>query len=115
MKRWLAAFKNSYAGLRHGFAHEAPIREEILVFLISLPVAPFISNGVWHLLLLWGVLLFILIVELLNTGIEALADELTLEKRDNIRIAKDCGSAAVLLSTLIAVAVWGVSIWQFIF
>ncbi len=115
MKRWLAAFRNSFAGLRHGFKREAPVREEILAFLFSLPVAPFVANSVWHLLLLWGVLLFILIVELLNTGIEALADEVSLEKRDNIRIAKDCGSAAVLLATFIAVAVWGVSLWQLVF
>ncbi len=113
MKRWIAAFKNSVAALRHGFKNETPIREEIILFLISLPIAPFIAKDAWHLLLLWSVILFILIVELLNTGIEALADEVTLEHRDNIRIAKDCGSAAVLLASLIAAGVWAISLWEY--
>lgn len=113
MKRILSAFVNSVAGLKHGFLHEAPIREELILFLISLPIAPFIARDGWHLLLLWSVILGILIVELLNTGIEALADEITLEHSQNIKIAKDCGSAAVLGATLIAVGVWGLSLWEF--
>ncbi len=113
MKRILAAFFNSVAGLKHGFAQETAIREELIIFAISLPIAPFIAKDVWHLLLLWAVILFILIVELLNTGIEALADELTLERRERIKVAKDCGSAAVLFATLIAASVWAISIWEY--
>jgi diacylglycerol kinase (ATP) len=113
MKRWIAAFKNSVAALRHGFKHEVPIREEIILFALSLLIAPFLAQDAWHLLLLWGVILLILIVEFLNTGIEALADELTLERRENIKIAKDCGSAAVLLASVIAAGVWAVSLWQY--
>lgn len=113
MKRWIAAFKNSVSAISHGFKNEVPIREEIILFLISLLFAPFLAQDAWHLLLLWGVILLILIVELLNTGIEALADELTLERRENIKIAKDCGSAAVLLALIIAAGVWGISLWQY--
>lgn len=115
MKRILSAFVNSAAGLKHGFVHEAPIREEIILFLLSLPIAPFIAKDAWHLLLLWAVLLVILIVELLNTGIEALADEITLKHSERIKIAKDCGSAAVLFATLIAAGVWGISVWEYFF
>lgn len=113
MKRLLAAFVNSVSGLKHGFKHEAPIREEIILLLISLPVALFLAKDVWHFLLLVSVVLLILIVELLNTGIEALADEITLEHSERIKIAKDCGSAAVLGASLIAAGVWGVSLWEY--
>ncbi len=113
MKRLIAAFVNSLAGLKHGFIHETPIRQEIILFLLSLPVAPFLAKDAWHLLLLWAVILLMLVVELLNTGIEALADEITLEHSRNIKIAKDCGSAAVLGATLIAAGVWGITLWEY--
>lgn len=113
MKRLLSAFVNSAAGLKHGFLHEAPIREEIILFLISLPFAAFLARDGWHFLLLIFVVLLILIVELLNTGIEALADEITLEHSKNIKIAKDCGSAAVLGALLIAASVWGLTLWEY--
>jgi len=112
MKRLIAAFKNSIAGLRHGFVHEKAIREEIILFLISLPVAPFIAKDAWHLILLWSVILLILIAELLNTGIESVADRVTKDFSEEIKFAKDCGSAAVLIASIIAAAVWGLSLWE---
>ena len=113
MKRILAAFVNSVAGLKHGFKNETPIREEIILLLISLPVAVFISENAWQFLLLISVVLLILIVELLNTGIEALADKITLEHSQQIKIAKDCGSAAVLGAAIIATSVWGLTFWEY--
>jgi len=112
MKRLVAAFFNSAAGLRHGFFHEKAIREEIILFLISLPAAPFIAKDAWHLILLWSVILLILLAELLNTGVESVADRVTKEFSEEIKFAKDCGSAAVLIATLIAAAVWGLSLWE---
>jgi diacylglycerol kinase (ATP) len=115
MKRILAAFVNSYHGLVHGFKNEAPIREEIILLIVSIPFAFFLAQDAWHFLLLISVLLLILIIELLNTGIEALADKITMEHSSHIKIAKDCGSAAVLGATLIALGVWGVSLYEYLF
>ncbi len=113
MKRILAAFVNSYHGLVHGFKNEAPIREEIILLMVGIPFAVFLAQDAWHFLLLVSVLLLILIVELLNTGIEALADKITLEHSSHIKIAKDCGSAAVLGATIIAASVWGLTLWEY--
>jgi len=113
MKRLLAAYVNSIAGLRHGFKNETAIREEIILLLVALPFAWFLSNDAWHFLLLISVLAFMLVVELLNTGIEALADKITLEHSNHIKIAKDCGSAAVMLTGFIAMGVWGITAWEF--
>lgn len=113
MKRILAAFVNSYHGLIHGFKNEAPIREEIVLLMVSIPFAIFLASDVWHFLLLISVVLLILIVELLNTGIEALADKITLEHSNQIKIAKDCGSAAVLGASIVALGVWGVTLYEY--
>lgn len=115
MKRILAAFVNSYHGLVHGFKNEAPIREEIILLIFSIPFAFFLAKDAWHFILLISVLLLILIIELLNTGIEALADKITMEHSSHIKIAKDCGSAAVLGATLIAFGVWGVTLYEYLF
>ena len=112
MKRFIAAFYNSAAGLRHGFKHETAIREELIVLAVSLPVAPLIAQDIWHMLLLWSVLLLILLTELLNTGVEQVANKITREYADEIKFAKDCGSAAVLCSLIIAGSVWALSVWE---
>ena len=112
MKRLISAFFNSLSGLRHGFIHETAIRQEIIVFLISIPVALLMTTDPWQLLLLWGTILLILVVELLNTGIEQIANLITHEFRPEIKFAKDCGSAAVLLATILAIAVWCIVLYE---
>lgn len=112
MKRLIAAFFNSMAALRHGFANETAIRQELILILISIPVVPMLTLDPWRMLMLWASLLLILLIELLNTGIEALADKITLEIDPQIKIAKDCGSAAVLAATIIAAGVWGTTVWE---
>lgn len=113
MKRIISAFYNSAAGLKHGFRHETAIREELIVILLSIPVAPFIAQSIWHMWLLWSVLLLVLLTELLNTGIEQVCNKITRDYSDEIKFAKDCGSAAVLASLLIAGSAWAISIYQF--
>ena len=115
MKRLIAAFFNSVAGLRHGFANETAIREELTLLVISTPVVPLITLEPWRMLMLWGSLLFILIVELLNTGIEQVANKVTLDFAPEIKFAKDCGSAAVLCACLLAMGVWGISLYEWWF
>ena len=110
MKRILSAFFNSLAAIRWGFRSEAALREELSLLAISLPVAPLITLDPWKLAAMWGSLLLILAVEFLNTGIEKLADKVTLDRDELVRIAKDCGSAAVLMACLIAALVWGAAL-----
>lgn len=112
MKRLVAAFFNSMAGLRFGLTREAALREEMALLAISIPVAPMVTLEPWKLLALWGVLLLLLCVELLNTGIEKVADRVTGEFDPLVKIAKDCGSAAVLVAIIIAAATWGVALWE---
>lgn len=112
MKRLIAAFVNSMAGLRHGFGNETAIREELMLIALSLVVVPLITLDPWRMLLLWGSLLLILLTELLNTGIEQVANKVTREFSPEIKFAKDCGSAAVLVAAIIAAGVWGISVWE---
>src|SRR5262249_25530493 len=85
---------------------EEAFRQELVVFVIALPVAFFIATTFWRWLLLVGILVLILIVELLNTAIEKLADRITRATEPAIRQIKDMGSAAVGLSILLAAVIW---------
>ena len=115
MKRLIAAFFNSIAGLRHGFGNETAIKEELILIAVSLPIVPFLTLDPWRMLMLWGALLLVLLTELLNTGVEQVANKVTREYADEIKFAKDCGSAAVLMSLIIAMGVWGITLYEWWF
>ncbi|MGI9351863.1 MAG: diacylglycerol kinase [Rhizobiaceae bacterium] len=115
MKRLISAFKNSMAALRHGFENETAIRQEMILILASLFLVPYLTLDPWRMLVLWGSLLLLLLTELLNTGIEEIANKVTREYAPEIKIAKDCGSAAVLMAMVIAAGVWGITIWEWLF
>ncbi len=76
------------------------------MLLVAIPVAGLISSNVAGFILLLSVIVLIMLVEVLNTAIEAACDALTAEFDANIKIAKDCGSLAVLIACCIAFAVW---------
>ncbi len=103
------------AAIRFGWKNETALRQELILSIIAIPAAFLLTANAWKILALWGVLLILLAVELLNTGIEKLADRVTTEHDELIKIAKDCGSAAVLVASLLAMGVWGLAIWQRIF
>ncbi|MEM7461384.1 MAG: diacylglycerol kinase [Pseudomonadota bacterium] len=107
MKRLVNAFLNSLSALKFGFTSENALREELILLILSLPLAPLLTQDPWTLVALWGSLLLVLSVEFLNTGVEKLADRVTTDRDDLIKIAKDCGSAAVLMSLVIAAMIWG--------
>jgi diacylglycerol kinase (ATP) len=113
MKRLFSAYKNSLAGLSHGFRHESAIRQELILIALSIPIVPLLTVDPWRMFALWGALLLLLLVELLNTGIEQVANAITREFSPEIKFAKDAGSAAVLITTMLAVAVWGMTVWEF--
>ena len=106
MDRLLRAAVNTWNGLKAAARSEAAFRQEIAVLLVAIPLAFVIGQGAWTRLLLIGVVVFVMVVELLNTAIEKLADRVTREIDPQIAWVKDMGSAAVGLSLLLAGAVW---------
>ncbi|GIL01733.1 MAG: diacylglycerol kinase [Alphaproteobacteria bacterium] len=112
MKRFVAALFNSLAGIRFGFMHESALRQELALFALSLAVAPLLTLDPWKLVALWGSLMLVLAVEFLNTGLEKLADRVTRQDDPLIGVAKDCGSAAVLMSLTLAGLIWALALWE---
>jgi len=106
LTRIVKAAGYSWAGLRAAFKHEAAFRQELLLVVLALPLALWLGdNGVERALLV-GSLMLILIVELLNSGIEAAIDRFGGELHKLSARAKDMGSAAVLFSLINAALVW---------
>jgi diacylglycerol kinase (ATP) len=100
------ALHYSIAGLKDAYRLEDAFRQEVLLALILIPAAVFIPvSGIAHALMIGSVLL-VLIVELLNSAVEATVDRVGLEKHLLSKRAKDIGSAAVLMALLNVVAVW---------
>jgi len=106
MKRLLDALNNSTRAFRRLAANERAFQQELAVLLVSLPVAWWISGSWREYALLVGSILFLILVEVLNTGIEAACDAISREFNANIQLAKDCGSLAVLISLLLVGAIW---------
>jgi diacylglycerol kinase (ATP) len=102
---WRATI-NSWNGLIAVTRSEAAFRQELALLAIGVPLAFFLSADVARRFALIGVLVFLLIVELLNTAIEKLSDRVTRDNDPAIKRVKDMGSAAVGLSLLAAGAVW---------
>jgi diacylglycerol kinase (ATP) len=104
--RLVNALRYSIQGVHAAFQHEAAFRQELLATAVLMPAAFWVGESTAEIVALIGVLFFILIVELLNSGVEALADALSLDENPLIGRAKDLGSAAVMLSIIFAAIVW---------
>jgi len=104
--RILRAAINSWNGLVAVTRSEAAFRQELALLAAGIPLAFFLTSDVGERFALIGVIVFILIVELLNTAIEKLSDRITRDNDPAIKRVKDMGSAAVGLSLLAAGAVW---------
>ncbi|MGV2981928.1 diacylglycerol kinase [Camelimonas sp. ID_303_24] len=101
-----AAAQNSMDGLRFLLMRERAFRQEALLLLVALPIACFVG-GTWRaFLLLIGSILFLMMVEALNTALEKACDAITADYSPAVKIAKDCGSAAVLIASLLCALVW---------
>lgn len=102
---WNALFY-SLDGLRAAFRHEAAFRQEVLLAVLLIPAALFLpATGAGKALMI-GAVLLVLIVELLNSGLETVVDRISLENHELSKRAKDIGSAAVMLSLLNVPVVW---------
>ncbi len=95
----------SLQGLRAGWSEPA-FRQEALAAAVLLPLAFWVGRGWVQVALLAGSVLLVMIVELLNTGIETVVDRIGPEWHDLSKRAKDMGSAAVLLALLLALGIW---------
>lgn len=104
--RLFKALRYSAQGLGAAFKHEAAFRQELLLIVVLTPIAAWISRSTIEMLLLIGAMIFVLIIEILNSALEALADTITVEHHPMIGRAKDLGSAAVMLSIGLCILVW---------
>ena len=104
--RLIRATGYSLAGLRTTFNNEPAFRQELLVLLLVIPLAFWLGeNGVDYALLI-GSWLIVIVVELLNTAIEAVVNRIGPEHTELAGRAKDCGSAAVFIAIILSVVVW---------
>lgn len=107
LKRLVMAMQWSCQGLRHAARNETAFRQELLLTCLLGPVGFWLGDGTVEKILLVGSLFLILIVELLNSGLEAVVDRIGEEHHLLSGQAKDMGSAAVLIALVNAAVVWG--------
>lgn len=112
IRRIIRATRYSVQGFAHAWRQEAAFRQEFVLTLLLLPVALWLGQSPLERLMLIACCLLVLIVELLNSAIEATVDRFGNEHHELSGRAKDLGSAAVFVSLVIVVAVWGTVGWQ---
>lgn len=104
--RLFNAFGYSLAGFRAAYKHEDAFRQEVLLAAILIPLALWLPVTLIGKALMVGSVLLVIIVELLNSAIEATVDRISLENHDLAKRAKDIGSSAVLVSLINVIVVW---------
>ncbi|VAX12186.1 Diacylglycerol kinase [hydrothermal vent metagenome] len=112
LTRIINAYGYSMKGLRAAFINESAFRQEFVLALVLTPLAIWVGHNAVEYILLIGSALLVLVVELLNSAIEAVVDRIGDEHHDLSGRAKDIGSAAVLISLGIVALVWVLIIFQ---
>lgn len=112
LKRIYSAFFYSIDGLKSAWQHEHAFRQELGLFVVGTIIALLLRISAFEKLVLIGVLVLVLIVELINSALEAVVDRISLERHPLSKNAKDFGSAAVLLTCLLAAATWAVVLFN---
>jgi diacylglycerol kinase (ATP) len=107
LQRLWNAFGYSLAGFRAAYKHEDAFRQEVLLAVLMIPLALWLPASHIGKALMIGSVLLVIVVELLNSAIEAAVDRISLENHDLAKRAKDIGSAAVLVSLINVLVVWG--------
>ncbi len=110
-KRIFSAFFYSLDGLRTAWRYEHAFRQEVMIAVPGILIALLLPVSRFEKLALIGVLVVVLVVELLNSAIEAVVDRVSLDRHSLSKNAKDLGSAAVMLSFLFALVTWGVILY----
>lgn len=104
--RLLHAADNSLAGLRSAYREESAFRQEVWLTLVLVPLAWWWGDTPLERALLISAVVLVLVVELLNSGIEAAIDRISFEEHPLAKRAKDYGSAAVMLALLLCATLW---------
>jgi len=104
-RAWHAA-KNSWCGVVYAFKEESAFRQELTLLIICAPIALFLDVSILEKVALICSIIMVLVVELLNSSVEAAIDRISFEHHDLSKRAKDFGSAAVMLALLVAVLIW---------
>jgi diacylglycerol kinase (ATP) len=112
LKRILAASSYTVQGLHTAWRIEHAFRQELLVFVLGVIFAFVLPVSGFERLVLIGVLMLVLIIELINSAIEAIVDRISLERHPLSKNAKDFGSAAVGLTVLLAAVTWGTVLYN---
>jgi diacylglycerol kinase (ATP) len=110
--RVIRAAGYSSAGLQVAYRGESAFRQEVWLAAAMLPVSFWLGRSWVETALLAGSVVWVLIVELLNSAIEAAIDRISLELHELSKRAKDIGSAAVMLSLLLCGGIWLAALWQ---
>ena len=107
LKRVWNAFFYSLEGFRAAWKHEDAFRQESLLALVLIPLALYLGNDALGRALMIASVLLVIIVELVNSAIEATVDRISLENHQLAKRAKDLGSAAVLIALINVLVTWG--------
>ncbi len=111
-KRIFKATYYSFLGLKAAWKNEAAFKQEIILASILIPVAMFIGTTATQRALLIATCLIVILTELVNSAIEAIVDRIGSEKHELSGRAKDLGSAAVFITLMQTVIVWGLIIFE---
>ncbi len=106
LKRLLNAFKYSCAGIEEAYRNEDAFRQEVILAIVLVPLAFWLEHEMLGRAMMISCVLLLIIVELLNSAIEATVDRISLDDHNLAKRAKDIGSAAVLISLVNLVVVW---------
>jgi diacylglycerol kinase (ATP) len=115
LTRAFRAAINSWNGLIYAYQEESAFRQELALAFVLIPSAFFLPVGNIERLMMIGSVLLVLIVELLNSSVEAAIDRISFEVHDLSKRAKDFGSAAVMLALMTCLLVWATVIYQTFF
>lgn len=107
LRRLLNAFGYSLDGFKAAFKHEDAFRQEVFLACVMIPLALYLSDEPLHRALMIGSVFLVLIVELLNSAVEAVVDRVSIERHELAKRAKDIGSAAVFIALGNVIVVWG--------
>jgi len=112
LTRIIKAFGYSVAGFKAAWKNEEAFRQEIIMFITLTPLAFWLGDNAIERVLLIGCLFLVLITELLNSAVEAVADGLSEEWHPMVKRAKDLGSAAVFVSLFLTAITWEIILLQ---
>jgi diacylglycerol kinase (ATP) len=114
MQRMINATLNSARAFSHLIRREVAFQQEVVLLVLAIPVGWVIASTWTGYALLLGSLLVLILVEVLNTAIEAACNAFSREFNVDILVAKDCGSLAVAIAIVLAAGVWFLAAWEWL-